>query len=500
MGRHTVLRTAFNWELRDEPFQCVYRHTHLPWQQYDWRHMAAVEQERQCDAFLKEDRAQGFNLSKAPLMRLNLIQRAADTHQLIWSVSHLLVDGWSLRLLLQEVAQLYNAYCAGREVHLEMSRPYGDYIGWLQQQDLSQAETFWRQMLQGFTTPTMIDCRSEPHRALPMEAVYAEQQVQLSSATTAALQRFVHDHHLSMNTLLQGAWAVLLSRYSGQDDVLFGATVAGRPPDLIGIESMVGLFINTLPVRVQVDPQAWLLPWLQALQSQQVEARQYDYSPLVQVQGWSDVPRDLPFFESLLVFENYPTRTARQEWSSSLDMSQTRIFSHAHYPLTLVILPDSELILRIEYHCGRFDSMTVVRMLGHLCTLLESLIVQPLQRLADLSMLTATERHQLLVTWNDTSTAYPHDLCIQQCFEMQVAHAPEAVAVMCADKQLTYRELNARANHLAHYLGNLGVGSETLVGLYMERSVEMLVGLLGVLKAGGAYVPLDPAYPAERLA
>ena len=197
-----------------------------------------------------------------------------------------------------------------------VSRPYGDYIAWLQQQDLSQAEAFWRQTLKGFTTPTVLNVGQDHESSSQQGERYAEQQLRLSAAETAALQALAQQHHLSLNTLVQGAWAILLSRYSGQEDVVFGATVAGRPTDLAGIESMIGLFINTLPVRVQVTPAALLLPWLQELQSQQVEARQYEYSPLVQVQGWSDVPRGLPLFESLLVFENYPARTAhtRVEW------------------------------------------------------------------------------------------------------------------------------------------------------------------------------------------
>ena len=241
-------------------------------------------------------------------------------------------------------------------------------------------------------------------------------------------------------------------------------------------------------------------PWLQELQSQQVEARQYEYSPLVQVQGWSDVPRGLPLFESLLVFENYPARTAHLKWSGSLEIRHVRFMSSPHYPLTVVVLPDPEMGLRIKYQCHRFDAATVTRMLGHLRTLLVGMVANPAQRLMDLPMLTAAEQHQLLMEWNDTSAAYPQDTCVHQLFEAQVARTPDAVAVVCEEQELTYRELNIRANQLAHYLQALGVTPEGLVGICVERSVDMIVGLLGILKAGGAYVPLDPAHPQERLA
>ncbi|HSF30804.1 MAG TPA: amino acid adenylation domain-containing protein [Candidatus Tectomicrobia bacterium] len=499
VDRHPVLRTAFNWAFRDEPFQVVYRHVALPWRQDDWRGVSAVEQERQLKTFLGEDRAQGFELSKAPLMRLSLVQLAEDAYQIVWSLHHLLLDGWSLHLLLQEVFQIYTACCVGQELNLQARRPYADYIAWLRQQDLSQAEAFWRQTLKGFTTPTVTDFGRDHESSSGKEQGYAEQQMRLSAAATTALQAVARQHHLSVNTLVQGAWAVLLSRYSRQEDVVFGATVAGRPTELVGVESMIGLFINTLPVRVRVGPEALLFPWLQELQREQVEARQYEYSPLVQVQGWSEVPRGLPLFESLLVFENYPAHTAIPEWCNSLEIHHMRFMSSTNYPLTVVAVPGRELGIRIGYQCHRFDDGAISRMLGHLRTLLEGMIANRAQRLADLPTLTAAERHQLVVEWNDTSAADPQTSCIHQLFEAQVARTPDAVAVVFEDQVLTYRELNIRANKLAHHLQALGVGPEILVGICVERSLEIVVGLLAIIKAGGAYVPLDPAYPQERL-
>lgn len=500
MDRHPVLRTAFRWELRDEPFQVVYRHAELPWRQYDWRGASAAEQEQQLEVFLREDRAQGFDLSKAPLMRLTLVRLAEDACQFICSLHHLLLDGWSLHLILQEVFRVYDACCAGQEPHLAVSRPYSDYIAWLQRQDLSRAEQFWRQMLRGFTMPTVLQVGQARGSSSDKDAGYDEQQMRLSASVTAALRAMAQQHHLSLNTLVQGAWAILLSRYSGQEDVVFGAAVSGRPTDLAGIESMIGLFINTLPVRVRVVPEESLLPWLQEIQTQQVEARQYEYSPLVQVQGWSDVPPGLPLFESILVFENYPTRTAMQEWSRSLEIRRRRFVSSTNYPLTIIPMPGPTLALQIGYQCHRFDAATITRMLGHLRVLLEGMATHPTQRLLDLQILTAAERHQLLITWNDTSVAYPQDAYIHQLFEAQVARTPDAMAVVFEEQTLTYRELNVQANKLAHHLQVLGVGPEVRVGIYIERSCEMVVGLLGILKAGGAYVPLDPTYPKARLA
>ncbi|WP_445246414.1 amino acid adenylation domain-containing protein, partial [Microcoleus sp. OTE_8_concoct_300] len=497
--RHPVWRTSFYWEGFDKPLQVVNRCVSLPWQQHDWRGRSPVDQQEQLEAFLEAERKRGFELSEAPLMRLALIQMDDDVYEFIWSHHHLLLDGWSLSLVLKEVFAFYEAFCQGQDLHLKRSRPYRDYIAWLQEQDLTVAEAFWRQVLSGLSAPTPLTVdRALGSLSSEVES-YDEQEIQLSVAATTAFQSLARQHQLTVNTLVQGAWAILLSRYSGQEDVVFGATVSGRPADLAGVESMVGLFINTLAIRVQVSPQAFLSDWLQQLQAQLVELRQYEYSSLVQVQGWSDVPRGLPLFESIVVFENYPIDASLQKQGGSLEFRNVRSFERTNYPLTLVALPGAQLSLQLSYDCRRFEVATISRMLRHLPTLLEGMVVNPGQRLNNLPLLTQQELHTLLVEWNDTLVDYPKHLCIHQLFEAQVEQTPEAVAVVFEDKQLTYGELNRCANQVAHHLRSLGVRPDVLVGICVERSLEMVIGLLGILKAGGAYVPLDPHYPSERL-
>ena len=264
---------------------------------------------------------------------------------------------------------------------------------------------------------------------------------------------------------------------------------------------MVGLFINTLPVRVQVAADDSLLPWLKRLQGQKVERRQYEYSPLVEVQSWSEMPRGLPLFESILVFENPATGGSLSELGRRPGRSSLRSDGgRTGYPLTTLALPGPELSLQIIYDRRRFETPTMTQMLGHFRTLLEGITANPGQHLSALPLLTAAERQQLLIEWNETEVAYPKSVCLHQLFEAQVERTPEAVAVVCEEQRFTYRELNRRANHLAHHLKGLGVGKEVLVGICVERSLAMVIGLLGILKAGGAYVPLDPAYPKQRLA
>ncbi len=400
-------------------------------------------------------------------------------------------------ILCKEVFAFYNALLKGKYLYLNTPRPYRDYINWLQQQDLRAAETFWQQQLQGFTNPTrlLLD-RGKAHNS-QQPKTYHEQHCCLSVTITAALQSQAQQYHLTLSTFIQAAWALLLSRYSDESELVFGATVSGRPPTLSGVESMVGLFINTLPVRVKVPTATPLWQWLRQLQAQQIERSQYSWCPLVEIQAISEIPQELPLFESIVVFENYPQDTSLANPGGSIQITKRRVIEQTNYPLTVIAVPGQELSLRILYDGSCFDEETINRMMGHLVTLLEGMVTNIEQTVSEIPMLTSAEQHQL-VEWNDTQTDYPHN-CIVQLFEEQVERTPDAVAVSFQSQQLTYQQLNCQANKLAHHLQKLGVKPEVRVGICVERSLSMVVGLLAILKAGGAYVPLDPRLPQERL-
>jgi amino acid adenylation domain-containing protein/non-ribosomal peptide synthase protein (TIGR01720 family) len=499
--RHPALRTLFVWKNHKKLLQVVRKSVNLPWTNLDWRELSPVEQEHQLEVLLQADRNKGFELDKAPLMRIALIQLAAKTYKFVWSNHHLLTDGWCLPIIYKEVFAFYEANKKGFDLHLSATRPYSDYIAWLQQQDQSKAEAYWREALEGFTAPTPLVVDRTIESNSEQKKTHLKHELHLSAITTATLKSLAQKHHLTVSTFVQGAWALLLSRYSGEQDVVFGATSSGRPPTLSGVESMVGLFINTLPVRVQVESETELLPWLMQLQRKQVEREQYSYSSLSLIQRLSEVPPGSSLFESIVVFQNYPVGDSLLPPSDGLQISNLQnIKSIYNYPLTLVVRPDRELLMKIIYSYDRFNADTIVRMGGHLLTLLEGMVATELQKLKDLPLLTSAESHQLLVEWNNTTKVYPFNKCIHQLFEEQVERSPDKVAVVFEDKQLTYRELNQRANCLAHHLKTLGVEPEVLVGICVERSIEMVVSLLGILKAGGAYLPLDPTLPKESLA
>jgi amino acid adenylation domain-containing protein/non-ribosomal peptide synthase protein (TIGR01720 family) len=494
IDRNEVLRASFIWENLDEPLQLIHESVSVPLEQHDWRGVA--DERERWETFLISERQRGFDLSAPPLMRLALVRLDDDSYGFVWTHHHLLIDGWSGALVLDEVFDAYEALRRGAPVRIEPRRPFRDYIDWLDRQDLSKAEAFWREKLKGVDAPTplVIDQNVE------VEETFGESKVQLSADTTASLQSLARKHGLTLNTILVGAWAMLLNRYSQEETVVFGATVAGRPPSLPGVETMIGLFINTLPVRVQIRDEAELLAWLRVLQAEQVELREYEYSPLVEVQSWSEVGRGRPLFESLLVFENYPLDKDALKENLSLDLEDVRSFDRTNYPLTVVAIPSEELCLQALYDRRRFTNDSIERLLGHLSMLLESIAACSSQTLAEIQLLTPREREQVLVEWNKTARDYQPDLCLHEMFEAQVERTPGQIAAVHLEEELTYRELNARANKLAHYLRKLGVGPETRVGVLMDRSLDMLAGLLGILKAGGAYVPLDPEYPQERLA
>ncbi len=500
VARHPVLRSSFYWEEIEKPLQMVSKQVDLPWEKLDWRNFTLDEQQRQLEDFLSSDRQKGFELDVAPLMRFTVIWLGDYTYQFIWSHHHILFDGWSMQIILEEVLAFYEAHQRGEHLRLQPVRLYREYINWLQQQDIVQAKNFWQETLQGFETPTPLRVDKSTLDKSRQQPTYDEKLFQLSQTVTEKLQCAVRKHHLTLNNLVQGAWALLLSGYSGESDVVFGATVSGRPPTLAGVDSMVGLLINTLPIRVQITANAEFLPWLKQLQSQAFEQEQYAYYSLAEIQRLSDIPPGMPLFESLLVFENYPLDSAEQDTKKTLEISHLRCLERTNYPLTLVVNPESQLSGRIVYDTSRFEQETIARMNGHFQTLLASIVAKPQPRVQELSLVSATEQHQLLVEWNNTQSEYPQDQCIDQLFEAQVERTPDAIALVFEKQQLTYQELNSRANQLAHYLRGLGVGTETLVGICVERSIEMVVGLLGILKAGGAYVPLDPTYPQERLA
>jgi amino acid adenylation domain-containing protein/non-ribosomal peptide synthase protein (TIGR01720 family) len=498
VDRHAVLRTAFVALPARNLLQVVHRLPELSLAYVDLQSIDRDTQQVLTDDYLDGDRRKAFDSEEPPLMRLLLMRSTSDEYRFVWTSHHTLLDGWCIPVILREALSLYEAFRRGERRQVNQPRPYRDYIAWLKRQDLVEAELFWRRMLGGFREPTRLTPGSSTDGSGRQESLYEEQYVRLSIATTEDLNRSARRRQITPSTLVHAAWALLLSRYTGEEDIAFGTVLSGRPPELLGVESMIGLFINTLPIRVRVPAERKFLPWLKELQDLQTELRQYEYSPLVQVQTWSDVRNGQPLFETILVFENYPVDQTLDGPNWSLEISAVRTIERTNYPITVAVIPEQELSIQVTYDCSTFDRSVMARLLGHLTVLLEAMASGADYRLSELPLLTPPEKDQLLVEWNDTKTDYGEDRCIHQLFEEQAAERNDAIAVLADEEQITFGGLNRRANQLARYLQNRHLQPEGTVGLFLDRGVAMVTAILGTLKAGGAYVPLDPEYPAER--
>ncbi len=497
--RHSILRSAFIWEDLEEPVQVVHKSVELPFEYLDWRGVSLDRIEKDFQTLLESSVKKGFDLLEPPLMHLIVVQTENYVHRFIWNHHHLLFDGWSTQIVLREVFRSYETFMDGRSPDFKLNLPYREYIAWLRKQDEKEAENYWRKKLTGFVSPTVFNLDKFSRNNDDLRDGYSIEKESLSENLSVSINEFCKEHKITHNTFMQGVWALLLHVYSGEDDIVFGSTVSGRPADLPGVESMVGLFINTLPVRVRFDPQKTIIDWLRDLQLQQAELRKYDYTSLVKIHGLSDVPRTLLLFESIVVFENYPVSDAMGSGSERFKISDVSAFSRTNFPLTLVVSPGNKLLVELAYDKSRFEYNFIIRIFRHINSLASKFISSPHGTLSALDILTPEEKRKIIKNWNDTKEDFPDHVCIHEKFERVAEKYPENIALTAGNENLTYRQLNAKANQLAHYLNKIGIGPENIVAVCMGRSFEMLVAVLGILKSGAAYLPLDPSYPKERL-
>ncbi|WP_296265941.1 non-ribosomal peptide synthetase [Pseudomonas sp. UBA6562] len=491
MDAHDSLRSAF--VQGQKPLQVVYRHAALPFVEHDWRNRAAPDAD--LAALAQQVRDQGFDLAQAPLLSVHLVRLDTERYHLIYTCHHLLLDGWSNARLLAEVLQRYR----GEPVATHPGR-YRDYIAWLAGRDAAATEAFWREQLQGLTAPTRLaDALPKPAGDTASPSGQGEYLCGLDSAACACLKALASTHKVTLNTVLQAAWALLLQRYTGQASVVFGTTVSGRSAPLPGIEAQVGLFINTLPLIVPLSGEQSPGTLFAQLQARNLALREHEHTPLFDVQRWAGQGGD-GLFDTLLVFENYPVAEALQRGApQGLQFDAVATRERTSVPLTLLVGVETGLSLHLQYDRQHFAAAQVERLAGHLLNLLRGLAQAP-ATLDALSLLGAEERRLLLDDWNrDAVPAVPAQ-SIAALFQAQVERDPEHLALIDGDTAWTYRDLDLRANRLARHLASLGVGPEVRVGIALPRTAELIVALLAVLKAGGAYVPLDPDYPAERLA
>ncbi|HSV65997.1 MAG TPA: amino acid adenylation domain-containing protein [Mycobacteriales bacterium] len=497
VDRTPVLRTALVWEGVEEPLQLVHRDVTVPVAYHDWRELSETDRTARRRQLLAEDRAAGMDLTVPPLLRLAIVHLSADEVLLVWTSHHLLLDGWSTAQVFAEMCEEYTARTTttGRRSR-PIVRPFRDYLQWLSEQDSALAEEHWRRELAGVTEPTPLPY-DRPATAAHQSESSAAVRVELSAAESGRVHQVARQHGLTVNTIIQGAWALLLSRLSGQPDVVFGTTVSGRPAELPGVESMVGMFINTVPTRVSVDGGQGVLSWLRALQVAQVESRRFDYVSLGQLQAWSDLPAGMNLFDSMVVFENYPFDDTAGG-PSGPRVEEVDAVDTTNFALTLTAYLDSRLGFGLAYDPKLFDAETAQRLADRLHLVLTAIADDPNRPLSRLPWMSVAERDQVLVGWNDTGCLVAGGSVVSR-FAEQVGRTPGAVAVVCGGESLSYAELDARAGRLACRLVGLGVRPEDRVGVLAERSADLVVALVAIVKAGGAYLPVDVRAPVERM-
>ncbi|MFI8192534.1 non-ribosomal peptide synthase/polyketide synthase [Streptomyces sp. NPDC085946] len=495
--RTPALRTSVVWEDVPVPLQVVHREVRVPVTHLDWRETDPDGRAERLARLRADDLARGIDLGTAPLMRLTLVRLPDARLHLLWTSHHLILDGWSLAQVLTEVTEEYAALIAGAEASPPARRPFGDYVRWLAGQDTAAVRAHWSTVLDGFATPTPLPA-DRPLRETHAARSAAVHTAALPEAASAALAATARQAGLTVNTVVQGAWALLLARYSGETDVVFGTTVSGRPDDLPGAESMVGMFINTVPTRVHVDRRRTTADWLRDLQRAQAESRRFAAVSLAELTALSDVPSGTPLFHSMVAFENYPFDEARTA-GSGVRLAEVTSRDATNYPLVLRAHQGERLGFDLAYDPDLFDEVTVRSLADRLRLLLTEIADGPDRPLRALAWTTAGERRRMLADWNGTAHGRPAETLVD-LFEAQAARTPGAIAVTCGDDRLDYAALDAAAGRLAHRLAEAGAGPERHVALALPRSTDLVVAVLAVLKTGAAYLPIDPKLPAERVA
>lgn len=503
VDRHTALRTGFDWEHRAEPFQFVLRHAAVLIEQRDLRQAAPDEREKAVAEYLAADFARGFDFRKPPLVRLALLRLEDDRHLFVLTRHHLAVDGWSLSILMREVWELYAARLAGRAPELAAAPPYRVFVEWLRRRDEERIAAFWRRELAGFEPPPRLGLGNTagstagntagntgdgPRRMIKRNSV-------LPPGTTEALSRFARSAELTLSTVVQGAWATWLERTQGGGEAVFGVINSGRPPELAESESLIGLMISTLPLRVEPRGERPLVPWLRELQRRALDLQAQVPGNVSSLTEWAGLAPGDALFESVLIFQNYPLRGALDSLPGGIEVLDVFDRSLPHLPLSFgAERGDAGLDLRVFYDARRFDETAVLRLLNQL----RSWLTEVAAGLEQPDLLGAAERHQILAEWNDTGGG-PVELLMHEWLERWAEREPERPALSHDEDEMTYGELARRVRRLARVLLESGAGPGSRVGVCLERSPEAVIAPLALFQIGATYIPLDPSQPAARM-
>lgn len=498
--RYDVLRTVFMYEKVKSPVQMVLKQRKAEVHYEDITAMKHEDKENYIEKFKAADRKKGFDLKKDLLIRVSVIRVEKDIYEIIWSFHHIIMDGWCMGIIINDSLKIYNSLKSRLALTLPQTYSYNQYILWLQKQDKEKAIEYWEKYLEGYEMKASIPIIAPKNEI----QTYAQDTLEISfdEEQTEKIIKLAKENQVTINSIFQTVWGIILQSYTGSEDVVFGTVVSGRPAEVNGIESMVGLFINTIPLRVKVHEEDTFNQLIMRVQTSSIESRAYEYSALADIQTASVLKHDL--FDHIMVFENYPLgdeilgELRHEKLGFSLINASTS--GQTNYNLNIVVIPVGNRIrVKLNYNMNIYEKCILENVLECIKSVISQVVQKPEINIKDIEIVGKEEKKKILFDFNNTCLDFLGPKTIHELFEAQVNKAPDDVVIVYQGDRLTYRELNVRANQLARVLVSKDIKPDDIVGIMVERSVEMIIGILGVLKAGGAYLPLDPEHPKERI-
>ncbi|MCK4260253.1 MAG: AMP-binding protein [Halanaerobiales bacterium] len=491
-----MLRTVFRWDNINKPAQIVLKEQPIKINEYDFTSIDPVHREQEIEKLRIEERKEKFDLKTGPVFRITLCRLAEDNYEMILNNHHILYDGWSMGILLQEFFNTYNSIGLGKILTKPSKNKFKEYLKWLNNQDKEQQEKYWRTYLQGYQNKTLLPIDMNPHNSIKR---VDNQLFRLPDGLTNKLEDLAKKIKVTVGSIINTAWGILLQKYNNTDQVIFGTTVSGRPAAIEGLENIVGLFINTVPMIIKNSTQDRICDYISSVNKDAIERQNYECTPLVDIKSYSEFNGQDNLFDSIVVIENFDFFEKLKSDANLLKVNSYNSFEMPNFDLTVEVVLLKDIEVNFIYNAEVFKKKTIEHMSNHLQRVLTEIAENSTRKVSELDILPIEERNQLLFDFNNTARAYESNKTIQQLIEEQVKRTPQRIAVEFEEEKLTYQELNEKANQLARILRKSGVTVETVVGIMLERSLEMVISLLAILKAGGAYLPIDPDYPEERI-
>jgi amino acid adenylation domain-containing protein/non-ribosomal peptide synthase protein (TIGR01720 family) len=510
--QHDILRTIFFHDTAGGPYQVVLKHgpgVCIDPVFEDISHLSEPKAAEYLKEAQRKDLDKKFNLTNETPMRISLYREGTGTYRMVWSYHHILMDGWCAGVLFKELLQVYEALRAREPMPITLAPPYVNFIRWLAKQDKEPGMDYWREYLQGYDEPAVL-AGSDKKQAEASQYVMKEHDFIIEDTLADAIKTTAGRHRVTPNEVFQSAWGILLQRYNNTTDVVFASVVSGRPPEIDGIEHMVGIFINTVPVRIQIEKEKTFSQLLEKMHRKAMLSRSYEYLPLADIQSLTPLNRGL--IDHLLVFENYPVQKEIAKISSEkcgFTVESVQFIEQTNYDFNVIIIPHRPFVVRLNYNSIVYEDQFTARLGLHLQEIIKQIANNPGIPLNQIEIITTAEKQQVLYDFNRSAAEYPINKTIHELFQQQVEKTPHhtAAAGPLPPKYrshrtnmtyISYRQLNKKSNQLAHLLRKKGIKTNTIVGLLVEPDIEMIIGILAILKAGGSYLPIDSNYPRER--